>query len=68
MLFRSALLNRIRAELHKAGSAPDVNRKLTSEGIIMVMNTPAEFAQFLNAEMARWKKLVEETGMTGGDG
>ncbi len=62
------LLNRIRAELVKAGNAPDVHKKLTGEGIIMVMNTPAEFSQFLNAEMARWKKLVEETGMTAGDG
>ena len=57
------LLNRIRAELLKAGSAPDVNRKLTSEGIIMVMNTPAEFSQFLNAEMARWKKLVADNNI-----
>ena len=32
------------------------------------MGSVGEFSQFLNTEMTRWKKLVQETGMTPGDG
>lgn len=62
------VLRQIQAELARAGNAPEIHKKLTGEGIIMVLNTPEEFSRFLNAEMIRWKKLVQETGMTQGDG
>ncbi len=38
---------------------PDTAKKLTDPGFEIVASTPEEFATFLQAELARWKKVIE---------
>lgn len=44
--------------------APDVHKKLVDFGIEPVGNSPAELADLLTSEKARWHKLIRELGIT----
>lgn len=58
-----AILNRLNAELVKSTRAPDVVERLAPDGGEPVGSTPEQFARYIAADMARWSKLVKETGM-----
>ena len=62
-----AIIGRLRAEFVKAANSPDLNKRLLDEGVIMSLTTPEEFGKFLVVEINRWKKLVQDTGMTAED-
>jgi tripartite-type tricarboxylate transporter receptor subunit TctC len=59
-----ALLTRIHGELLKVARTPDVVQKFENEGILPVAMPPQESRQFVAAETARWRKLVQERGIS----
>jgi len=58
-----AILQRLNAEILKALAAPEVRDSLTGEGGEVLGGTPAAFAAFLQAEQAKWSKVVREAGV-----
>jgi tripartite-type tricarboxylate transporter receptor subunit TctC len=58
-----AILNRLNAELVKSARAPDVVERLAPDGGEPVGSTAEQFARYIAADMARWGKLVKETGI-----
>jgi len=38
---------------------PETAKKLTDPGFEVVASSPEEFTAFLNAELAKWKKVIE---------
>ncbi|MGH8635071.1 MAG: tripartite tricarboxylate transporter substrate binding protein [Burkholderiales bacterium] len=58
-----AILARLNAELVKSTRAPDVVERLAPDGGEPVGSTAEQFAHFIATDMARWSKLVKETGM-----
>ena len=58
-----AILNRLNAELVKSTRAPDVVERLAPDGGEPVGSTAEQFARYIAADIARWSKLVKETGM-----
>jgi len=56
------VLNKLNAEIVKALALPDVKERLASQGAEVVGNTRAEFAAFIAAEMAKYAKLIKESG------
>ena len=44
-------------------STPDARERLASLGGDVVGNTPAEFAAFLRADLAKWSKLIRTIGL-----
>jgi tripartite-type tricarboxylate transporter receptor subunit TctC len=52
---------KLEAELIASANAPDVKARFEQIGFDVVGNTSGQFAEFLAAETARWK-LVIETG------
>jgi len=58
----------IKARLHKAMVAslndPQIRQKMLDQGFEIVANTPAQFAQFQNQELARWKQVIETGHIT----
>ena len=46
---------------------PAVTKKFNDIGFEVVGNTPAEFGKFLNAELARWKGVVDSGGIKQSD-
>jgi tripartite-type tricarboxylate transporter receptor subunit TctC len=59
----SAVLIRLNAELVKASRSPDVVERLAPDGGEPVGSTAEQFARFIDQDMARWGKLVKETGI-----
>ena len=57
-----AVLDRLNAEIVKIIAQPDVQKRLIEMGFIPVGNTRDQFAGFLNAEYAKWAKIVQSSG------
>jgi tripartite-type tricarboxylate transporter receptor subunit TctC len=58
-----AFISKLREHALKALSAGDVTERLTAQGYQTVGNTPQEFAQIINTEIARWKTVVKTAGI-----
>ena len=58
-----AILARLNAELVKSTRAAEVVDRLAPDGGEPVGSTPEEFSRFIAADMARWSKLVKDTGL-----
>jgi tripartite-type tricarboxylate transporter receptor subunit TctC len=56
------IVNRIQQEVAKSLNAPEIKEKLLAQGAIPSGNTPAEFAKHIEAEHAKWAKVVKESG------
>jgi tripartite-type tricarboxylate transporter receptor subunit TctC len=55
-----ATLNRIAVE---AMHDPVVQEKLASQGTTLVGDTPAHFREFIEAEIAKWAKVIKDAGI-----
>ena len=61
---RSRSSTRLYREMAKALRLPDVIERLATQGgNELVGNTPEEFAQVINAELAYYAKLVKDAGV-----
>jgi len=56
------LTRRISDAARQAIAAPEVHRRIESDGAIPVGNSPEEFARFVQAEIPRWAKVVKFSG------
>ena len=54
---------RVAAEIAKILRAPELKERFFIQGAEPVGNTPEEFAAFVKSETAKWKKVVEFSGM-----
>src|SRR5437868_2830258 len=57
------IVNRLAAETAKAINQSDIKDRFSQIGIETVGNTPAEAAQFLDAEIAKWAKVITTAGV-----
>jgi tripartite-type tricarboxylate transporter receptor subunit TctC len=57
------IVNRLAAETAKALKEPDIKERLTQTGIEAVGNTPEQAKQFLDAEIAKWAKVINTAGV-----
>ena len=55
---------RIQTEIAKAITHPDVKERIGGLGLVLVGNTPAQFAEFVKAELIKWAKVVKAAGVT----
>jgi tripartite-type tricarboxylate transporter receptor subunit TctC len=56
------VVNRVQQETAKALASPALKEKLLAQGAIPSGNTPAEFARFIEAETAKWARVVKASG------
>jgi tripartite-type tricarboxylate transporter receptor subunit TctC len=59
----AALTQRVHAEVVAALRSADVREKLSGEGSEIVASSPAEFREFMRADIAKWAKVVKAAGM-----
>jgi tripartite-type tricarboxylate transporter receptor subunit TctC len=59
--------DRLQPALIAAIRHPDTVKKFSEQGFEVVGNSPAEFAKFLNEELARWKQVIEKAGIKQSD-
>ena len=55
----AAVVNRLNAEIVRILKLPDMQERLQALGADVVGSTPAEFAAYLDAEIARWSKVAK---------
>ncbi|MCW5651699.1 MAG: tripartite tricarboxylate transporter substrate binding protein [Ramlibacter sp.] len=56
------VVSRIQQETAKALASPAIKEKLLAQGAIPGGNTPAEFARFIDSEIAKWAPVVKASG------
>ena len=54
------IAQKLHAEFIKALNAPEVREFLAREGATPVGNTPEEFAAYLKADIAKWRKVIAD--------
>jgi tripartite-type tricarboxylate transporter receptor subunit TctC len=59
------IINKLSAEFAKITKAPDVIKTAALDGTVLVGSTPAAAKQYLDTEIARWRKLVYENDIQG---
>ncbi len=55
---------RLNQEIHRVFNLPDVQAKLKSLGLDTWLSTPEELSRFQAAEIAKWAKVVKDSGAT----
>ena len=59
----AAVVQKLRDEMAKAASAPDVVEKLVAQGMEARGSQPAEFAKYLQSELAFYSKIVKDANI-----
>ena len=54
------IVNKVNAEIMRVMRLPEVSTRLAAEGANFTANSPAEFAVFQKAEIAKWAKVIKE--------
>jgi len=57
------ILDRLSAEVNKVINSPDVKDNWSRQGAVPMGMTPEQFGAFIREDVAKWAKLVKETGM-----
>lgn len=56
------IVDKISREVVRTVQMPDVKKRFASLGADAAGNTPEQFASFIDAEIAKWDKVVKESG------
>jgi tripartite-type tricarboxylate transporter receptor subunit TctC len=59
----SSIIQQLSAEIAKAMSNPAMRERAAQEGATPVGNTPAEFSRFVHAEIEKWTRIIQQTGI-----
>jgi len=56
------VVDRLQGEVKKILAMPDIGAKLAEAGLDVVGSTPDELAAYQRAEIAKWAKVVKDSG------
>ena len=57
-----AIVLRLNREIVAILNAPEIKERFRAQGVDLVGSTPDEFAAFIRSELAKWRKVVKESG------
>ncbi|HWD23219.1 MAG TPA: tripartite tricarboxylate transporter substrate binding protein [Burkholderiales bacterium] len=57
-----SVIDRLNKEARALLADPGVKAQLAPQGVVLIPSTPEEFGKFLRAEVAKWAKVVQDTG------
>jgi tripartite-type tricarboxylate transporter receptor subunit TctC len=57
------IIKKLHADITNVLQAPEVVQRLTADGSEIVGSTPAQFAEYMNSEIERWRKLVKAANL-----
>ncbi len=58
-----SVIDKLQAEIVKAVRAPDTTERIAQQDLEVNLSSPAEFAAFFRAEIAKWVKVVSAAGI-----
>jgi tripartite-type tricarboxylate transporter receptor subunit TctC len=53
----------LNAEINRALALPEVKRRFAEQGVRTIGGTPEQFGAYLQGQIARWAKVVKDTGV-----
>src|SRR2546430_10808316 len=56
------IVTRLHEELAKALGQPQVRERIGADGFVPIVSPPGEFRQFMLADLAKWAKVVKQSG------
>jgi tripartite-type tricarboxylate transporter receptor subunit TctC len=56
------VINKLNTEIVKVIHAPELRDRMTALGFEVVGGTPEELGAFLKAEIAKWSKVIRDSG------
>jgi tripartite-type tricarboxylate transporter receptor subunit TctC len=59
------VIERLSAAITQALAAPEIKTALAAQGFAPLVGTPEQFDAFYRSEVAKWRKVIEATGMAG---
>ena len=57
-----AVVNQLNRDINEALATADVKDKFSKQGAVPLTMTPAQFAEQLKADLAKWEKVVRDSG------
>jgi tripartite-type tricarboxylate transporter receptor subunit TctC len=57
------IVQRLNAEMVRIIRSPEISGRFAKAGVEVVAGTPEHFKTFLDAEVARWAKVVKDAGI-----
>jgi len=57
------IVARLNREIVRIMHLPDINARMVEQGAEIVADSPEEFGAFIRTELAKWTRIVRETGM-----
>jgi tripartite-type tricarboxylate transporter receptor subunit TctC len=60
---RAPVVAALHTAFTEALQAPDVARRLTADGSVLVGSTPAQFGNLIKSEIAKWTKVIKDAGI-----
>ena len=57
------IIERLHSVAAKAVSAPEVRERMIGFGAVPMGGTPAEFAQYIKVEQAKWSKVIRDANV-----
>jgi tripartite-type tricarboxylate transporter receptor subunit TctC len=57
------IVARVQSDVVRILAQPDVNERLTADAGEVVAGTPEAFSAYIRSELARWTKVIAETGV-----
>jgi tripartite-type tricarboxylate transporter receptor subunit TctC len=58
----AAIVTRLNKEINRILQLPDIKSRLDAQSLVVAPNTPPQFAAALKVEVARYSKMVKESG------
>ena len=58
------IVAKLNAELNKAFSSPELGQRLMAQGVEAATTTPEGFQAMIASELARWRKVIKDAGIS----
>ncbi len=59
----ASIINKINSEIERANQNRDVHERFQALGFEPFRNTPGQFAELIKTDIAKWRKVVRESGV-----
>src|SRR6185369_625382 len=57
------VIDKLHAEMVKAMNTPELRERFSNVGAETIANTPAQYGAFVQAELKKWSKVIQATGV-----
>jgi len=57
-----AIVDKISSDMRRALAQPDMKERLAGLGVVVIGSTPDELAVFQRSELAKWGKIIKDSG------